>query len=82
MEIIVNDTSVRVFKGAKVRHALLKYFSMNLMDKSLSEDMEVYDAYGHLIDMDAPLTDGQSITFEESTPSFEEEKEEKDDNYD
>ena len=58
-------------------HTLLKYFSMNLMDKSLSDNMEVFDAYGHLIDLDAPLTDGQSITFEESTPSTEEEKEEK-----
>ncbi|MBR5688057.1 MAG: hypothetical protein IKX36_08880 [Prevotella sp.] len=77
MEIIVNDTPIRVFKGAKVHHALLKYFSMNLMDKSLSDNMEVFDAYGHLIDLDAPLTDGQSITFEESTPSTEEEKEEK-----
>lgn len=82
MEIFVNNTPVRVFKGAKARHALLKYFSMNLMDKSLSEDMEIYDAYGHLIDMDAPLADGQSITFEESTPSIEEEKEEKEEKYD
>lgn len=80
MEIIVNDTPVRVFKGAKVRHALLKYLSMNLMAKSLSDDMEVFDAYGHLVDLDAPLTDGQSISFEESTPSAEEEdKNEKED---
>ena len=79
MEIIVNDTPVRVFKGAKVRPALLKYFSMNLMAKSLSDDMEVFDAYGHLVDLDAPLTDGQSISFEESTPSAEEDKNEKED---
>lgn len=77
MEIIVNDTPVRVFKGAKVRHALLKYLSMNLMAKSLSDDMEIYDAYGHLIDLDAPLTDGQVISFEESTPSTEDNKDEK-----
>lgn len=77
MEIIVNDTPVRVFKGAKVRHALLKYLSINLMDKSLSDDMEIFDAYGHQIDLDAPLKDGQVISFEESTPSTEDNKDEK-----
>lgn len=77
MEIIVNDTPVRVFKGAKVRHALLKYLSINLMAKSLSDDMEIFDAYGHQIDLDAPLKDGQVISFEESTPSTEDNKDEK-----
>lgn len=77
MEIIVNDTPVRVFKGAKVRHALLKYLSINLMAKSLSDDMEIFDAYGHQIDLDAPLKDGLVISFEESTPSTEDNKDEK-----
>ena len=63
MEIIVNDSPVRVFKGAQVRHALLKYFSMNHLDHTLTEDMEVCDQYGHLIDLDAPLAEGQHITY-------------------
>ena len=79
MEIKVNDTPVRVFKGAKARHALLKYFSMNLMDKTISDDMEIFDAYGHQIDLDSPLSDGQSITFEETVPPSEEEIEESND---
>lgn len=63
MEIIINDTPVHVFKGAQVRHALLKYFSMNHLPHDLTDDMEIYDSYGHLIDLDAPLTDGQHISY-------------------
>jgi len=64
MKVKVNTRTLQLFEGACVKNALLRYFSVKKLDKQLIDDLEVYDAYGHVIDHDAPLKDGQQITFE------------------
>lgn len=63
MKVKVNRRTLELFEGASIRHALLKYFSLRKMDLSLVEEVEVYDAYGHLTDLDAPLREGQIVKF-------------------
>lgn len=64
MKVMVNELTVELFEGARVRNALLKYFTLENLDRALlTDDLDVEDIYGHLLDFDAPLTDGQSITF-------------------
>lgn len=63
MRIKVNTRTLQIIEGACVKNALLRYFSVKKLDKKLIDGLEVYDAYGHVIDHDAPLHDGQQITF-------------------
>lgn len=64
MKVTVNDLTFELFEGARVKNALLKYFIAENLDKDdINDDLEVEDAYGHLLDLDAPLKEGQSITF-------------------
>ena len=61
----VNRRYVEVFEGAKVKHALLRYFVVKELDRKKIETVEVFDAWGHLIDHDAPLKENQKIKFKE-----------------
>lgn len=63
MKVKVNNRTLQLFDGACVKNALLRYFSVKKLDKQLIEGLEVHDAYGYVIDHDAPLSDGQQITF-------------------
>lgn len=64
MKVKVNTRTLQLFDGACVKNALLRYFTVKKLDKQLIDGLEVYDATGHLIDHDAPLRDGQQITFD------------------
>lgn len=64
MKVKVNTRTLTLFEGARVQNALLRYFTVKKLDKRLIDTVEVHDSYGHLIDHDAPLSDGQIITFE------------------
>ena len=64
MKVKVNTRTLQLFEGACVKNALLRYFTVKKLDKQLIDDLEVNDATGHVIDHDAPLRDGQQITFE------------------
>ncbi|MCR4810665.1 MAG: hypothetical protein K5896_12510 [Prevotella sp.] len=64
MKVRVNTRTLQLFEGACVKNALLRYFTVKKLDKQLINGIEVHDAYGHLLDHDAPLSDGQQITFE------------------
>ena len=64
MKVRVNTRTLQLFEGACVKNALLRYFTVKKLDKQLIDGIEVHDAYGHLLDHDAPLSDGQQITFE------------------
>ena len=64
MKVRVNARTLQLFEGACVKNALLRYFTVKKLDKQLINGIEVHDAYGHLLDHDAPLSDGQQITFE------------------
>ena len=61
MKVKVNRTTVELFEGAKVRQALLQYCVRRRFPLSLVETAEVYDSWGHLIDLDAPISDGKTI---------------------
>ena len=63
MKVKVNRRTLELFEGATVRHALLKYFSIRKMDLSLVDEVTVFDAYGHLTDLDAPLREGQTVKY-------------------
>ena len=64
MKVKVNTRTLQLFEGACVKNALLRYFTVKKLDKQLIDAVEVHDDYGHVIDHDAPLRDGQHISFE------------------
>lgn len=61
MEIWVNDKKLEVFSGARVKNALRKY-SEEEYQAVLSGDKQAADAYGHPLDMDGELAQGNKIT--------------------
>ena len=65
MKVKVNRRTLELFEGARVKNALLRYFTVKKLDRQLIDSVEVKDAYGHEVDHDAPLTDGQKITFDD-----------------
>ncbi|MBO4691242.1 MAG: hypothetical protein IKZ50_05035 [Bacteroidales bacterium] len=62
MIVKVNNQEVRIFKGASVKHALLRYILRVKADVSNIEKLQVKDRKGHQLDQDAPLKEGDSIT--------------------
>ncbi len=63
MKVTVNELTVELFEGAQVKNAVLRYFTARKMDKSLiNDDLPVKDAYGHTLDLNAPLRNEQCIT--------------------
>lgn len=64
MKVKVNRRTLELFEGARVQHALLRYFTVKKLDKQLIDHVEVHDAFGHVLDHDAPLSDGQKIIFD------------------
>lgn len=67
MKVKVNTRTLVLFEGARVKNALLRYFTVKKLDKRLIDTVEVHDSFGHVLDHDAPLSDGKQITFELST---------------
>ena len=63
MKVKVNRRNLEIFEGATARHPLLKYFRIRKFDLSLVEKVDVFDVWGHPIDLDAPLTEGQTIKY-------------------
>lgn len=63
MKVKVNRRTLDIFEGAKARNALLRYFRIRKFDLSLVEEVDVFDVYGHPIDLDAPLSEGQIIKY-------------------
>ena len=61
MKVKVNRTEVEIFEGARARHAVLQYFAQRHISTSKLAGVKVYDIYGHLIDLDAPLHDNDHI---------------------
>ena len=63
MVVKINGEDVRIFKGATAKHAILKYMLKNKMDVSDLDNLKVFDAKGRKIGDDAPLKEGQAISF-------------------
>ena len=63
MEITVNGTKLNMFDGACVKNAMMRVFIRQDIPLDKMDDITVHDSYGHELDLDAPLRDGQHITF-------------------
>ena len=62
MTVTINQQIIEMFEGALVKHALLRYFVQNQLDKSYINEVEILDKYGHIVDHDAPLIENQQLT--------------------
>ena len=61
MTIIVNRTKIRIFSGAKVGDAVLRWAVRNRLDISKVSSLQVTDKWGHKLDHAAPLSENQII---------------------
>lgn len=64
MNIKVNSKDIRIFRGATAKDAVMRYLTTNKMDPALAKQVVINDQWNHEIDIDAPLKEGQVITFE------------------
>lgn len=60
MEIKVNDKPVKVFSGARVRHAIRKY-SVEDYEKVQEGSEQIRDRYGNEIKLGGELTGGEEF---------------------
>ena len=61
MTVIVNKSKIRIFSGAKVGDAVLRWAVRNRLDIDKVPTLQVTDRWGHLLDNAAPLSDNQII---------------------
>ena len=61
MTITVNGCRIRIFRGATVGDALLRFAVRNHLELSVVPTLQVTDRYGHLLDHAAPLSEKQII---------------------
>ncbi len=61
MIVRVNDTRIRIFDGATVGDALLRYSVRNAFEISKVRTLIATDSMGHILDHAAPLRDKQVI---------------------
>lgn len=61
MIVKVNDCTIRIFKGATVGDALLRYAVRNGLELNKVASLMVTDRYGHILDHAAPLKHRQII---------------------
>ena len=63
MKVKVNRRTIDLFEGARVKHALLKYFIERKQSAAHIDSLEVRDADGELLDHDAPVNVNPQIFF-------------------
>ena len=56
MKLKVNRTTIELFEGAEIRHALISYLTRRRMSLKFLEQLVVTDVWGHEIDLDAPAS--------------------------
>ena len=56
MKLKVNRTTIELFEGAEIRHALVIYLTRRRMSLKYLELLQVHDVWGHEIDLDAPAS--------------------------
>jgi hypothetical protein len=61
MTVIVNKSKIRIFNGARVGDAVLRWAVRNRLDISQVSSLQVTDKWGHILDNQAPLRDNQII---------------------
>lgn len=72
MNITVNDKTVQIFTGAKAVDAIRKYMVEIQKSPSGLETLTIFDKYGHEIDGEAPLKEGDVIEVKSSQRSIAE----------
>ncbi len=63
MKVNVQEKEIVLFCGATVKDALLRYFTKCDMRRDIINHVQVKDQWGHELDLDAPLSDEQYLTF-------------------
>ena len=61
MTVIVNNSKIRIFKGATAGDVALRWAVRNKLDISEVPSLQVTDKWGHKLDHQAPLHDQQII---------------------
>ena len=61
MNITINEKTVKIFTGAKAVDAIRKYLVEMQKSPADLKSLTIYDKYGHEIDGEAPLKDGDVI---------------------
>ena len=61
MTVIVNKSKIRIFNGATVGDAVLRWAVRNRLDISKVSSIQVTDKWGHKLDNAAPLHENQII---------------------
>jgi len=57
MKVFINQTSVQIFKGARLKHAILKY-SKDAYKQLINKQIEFKDEKGNLMDEDGQVWEG------------------------
>ena len=61
MTVIVNDSRIRIFSGATVGDAVLRWAVRNRLEISKVPSIQVTDKWGHKLDNAAPLSENQIL---------------------
>ena len=61
MTVTVNNSTIRIFNGAKVGDAVLRWAVRNKLDINKVSSLQVADQWGHKIGFEAPLSENQTI---------------------
>lgn len=61
MTVIVNNSKIRIFNGARVGDAVLRWAVRNRLDIDKVSSLQVTDKWGHNLGFEAPLSDEQII---------------------
>lgn len=61
MIVIVNNSRIRIFSGARVGDAVLRWAVRNRLDIAKVPSLQVTDQWGHKLGNDAPLKENQMI---------------------
>ena len=61
MTVIVNNSRIRIFSGATVGDAVLRWAVRNRLEISIVSSLQVTDKWGHKLDNAAPLHENQIL---------------------
>lgn len=60
MDVFVNDTKVDIYRGMKVKHALIAY-DQALYEAALQGEVQIFDGNGFEIGLEGSLTERSRI---------------------
>lgn len=61
MTVIVNNSKIRIFRGAQAGDVLLRYLARKKLDINDSRQYVISDNWGHILDKTSPIQDGQVL---------------------